>query len=300
MNQPLTDASTFATLRTEITTSWYSNIPLGERTFALWTIAEMLVDEYLVALHEERRPSFVDLAERICLRPGRAKALTTLLEADETLRRSVRKCGLSDRHLTDLALVQQAVLAHATAESKATHFPFNDHPDEVDSAIDKLLVSLAAVSNDEAEHARAVAEWCERLAQRFGFSPSETVFVRRAGLLHDIGYLQTPATARPADHVLAGERIVLGQSLLAPFAPLVRSHHETLDGSGYPDRLRADRISLPMRVLAVAVAFNDALRGGPGRPPATACDAVAELTRKCGSLYDVTVVAALHDLVQRR
>jgi len=300
MNQPLPDTATLTGLGHEITTSWYSNIPRDERTFVLWTIAEMLVHECLIAVQEERRPSFVDLAERICLRPGRARALSILLQDRESLHRSIVEHGVSDHYLKDLELVQEPVLAHADAESKATHFPFNVYSDEIDSAIDKLLVRLATVDDGEVEHSRAVSEWCERLARRMGFSPSETLFLKRAGLLHDIGRLETPAAARPADHVLAGERIVLGRSVLASFGPITRSHHEALDGSGYPDHLCADQISMAARILAVADAFNDALRGGPGRPPLTSCDAVAELTTKCGSLYDVTVVAALHDLVQRR
>ncbi len=49
---------------------------------------------------------------------------------------------------------------------------------------------------------------------------------------------------------MLGEEIVKNVSPLAPILPIVRWHHERLDGSGYPNGLRADRLTVPMRVLA--------------------------------------------------
>ncbi len=300
MNQSLSSAL-LAAQRDEITTGWYENVPTNERTFGMRLLAGLFVDEYLRALQAGRAPDFVDLAERICARPGRATALASLLDASEALHAYLNARALPDRYLKELRLLGSSVLAQAEAERESSNHPFNERMEEIDATINRLIEKLALVNKSSADHAREVSAWCGRLARRLGFSERETIFVKRAGLLHDIGDLETdPAPADRFEHVAAGERIVQRYSSLAPFAEVVRSHHEALDGSGYPGRLSGDQLSLAIRVVSVADAFNDLVRGDRTRAPLTARNAVTTLATMCGSLYDVAVVGALQDLIARR
>jgi HD-GYP domain-containing protein (c-di-GMP phosphodiesterase class II) len=191
--------------------------------------------------------------------------------------------------------------ARATAEIEESAYPYNNHMDEVDSAIAKLVTNLAAVNAKAADHARQVSSWSARLARRLALSEREATFVTRCALLHDIGDLEVgPMPTAGPEHVVAGERMAQGNVHLAPFAQVIRAHHEALDGSGFPDGLRGDDIPRAAQIISVADAFNDLVAGHGGRKPLTAAAAVAELTAACGSRYDITVVAALHTLIHSR
>jgi HD-GYP domain-containing protein (c-di-GMP phosphodiesterase class II) len=73
---------------------------------------------------------------------------------------------------------------------------------------------------------------------------------------------------------------------------IVRSHHERLDGSGFPDRLMGDAIPLVARVVSVADAFDAMTTSRAYRPSRTATEAMNELRRCSGRHFDPVIVAA--------
>jgi HD-GYP domain-containing protein (c-di-GMP phosphodiesterase class II) len=85
-------------------------------------------------------------------------------------------------------------------------------------------------------------------------------------------------------------------SALAPAADLVRSHHERLDGSGYPDGLRGDDIPIGARIVGACDAFAAMISERAYRPALSVNDALAEL-RAAGTQFDPTVVHALSTVV---
>jgi HD-GYP domain-containing protein (c-di-GMP phosphodiesterase class II) len=132
-----------------------------------------------------------------------------------------------------------------------------------------------------------------------------------AAELHDIGKTGIPdailVKAGPLDedewrfmrrHTLIGERIVRAAPSLAPAADLVRSSHEHLDGSGYPDGLSGDAIPLGSRIIAACDAFNAMTSDRPYRKTRAAADAVIELRRCAGTQFDPDVVEALAQLIE--
>lgn len=189
-----------------------------------------------------------------------------------------------------------------------------DEPlDEVDARIDALVVKLEAKDPLTSEHSRAVAAWCSRLGRRLGLDSAEVTFASRCGLLHDVGKVATPLDVLNAPralddrewgliraHAAAGEAIVRAVRELRPFAPAVRSHHERLDGRGYPDRLPASAIPLMARIVAVADSFNAMIGRRPYRLPRPPIDALEELVRGRGTQFDPEVVEAMVDLVERQ
>jgi len=185
--------------------------------------------------------------------------------------------------------------------------------DDIDAALESLLESLDVTAPLMAEHSRAVSAWCERIARTLGLSDDDVTFAARSGLIHDIGKLETPPVILNAprslsarewvimkDHAAAGARIVAGLWQLVPLVPAVRSHHERLDGGGYPDGLARSAIPLTTRIVTVADCFNAMIGRRAYRLPLSPADALQELERHRGTQFDPEVVEAMIRVVHGR
>ncbi|HJT76068.1 MAG TPA: HD domain-containing phosphohydrolase [Gemmataceae bacterium] len=165
--------------------------------------------------------------------------------------------------------------------------------DELDSAQEVLFAFARAV---EARcrftfgHAKRVTEWATRLAARVGLAPAEIEVLRRGALLHDIGkigiadaILNKPARLTAEEyreiqrHPERGAHIIEPLRSLRDTIPLIRWHHERLDGRGYPDRLRGDAIPLLVRILSVADVYDALSTWRPYRDALSAEECVRTL-----------------------
>ena len=181
---------------------------------------------------------------------------------------------------------------------------------DVDAAADALIaLAMAFESHDRstAGHSERVANRAVAIARSLGLDPALCQTIRVGALLRDIGntklplgLVRSPSELTPAERRQIEQHPALGQELLAPFRPLarllpiVRSHHEHLDGSGYPDGLKAPQIPLEVRIVAVADRF-EALRIARPDRPAMSADAAVQILQQSvqrGEL-DAAVVAAL-------
>lgn len=181
--------------------------------------------------------------------------------------------------------------------------------DEIDACIADLVARLFDHDPITAEHSRAVSSWCARIARKLGLSTADTLLVRRGGLLHDIGKVGTPEEILNAPrkltldewsfmkrHTEDGAEIIADVPMLSDFLPAIRSHHERLDGTGYPDGLRGEAIPLSARVVSVADCFNAMIGRRPYRPPMAPHRALDQLLQDRGGL-DREVVEALVGVV---
>jgi diguanylate cyclase (GGDEF)-like protein len=175
---------------------------------------------------------------------------------------------------------------------------------------DVLLRALQERTPELAERHAAVARLAEAVGERLGLPSEERVQLRQAADLHDVGKLGIPeeilGKPGPLDpdewafvrrHPLIGERIIGAAPALASAAKLVRSTHERLDGTGYPDALAGDQIPLGARIIAVCDAFTAMTSARPYAPQLTVPQALAELREGAGSQFDPAVVDALSELV---
>jgi putative nucleotidyltransferase with HDIG domain len=205
--------------------------------------------------------------------------------------------------------VQTALARPRAAAGAANH----EAVDEIDVVIDGLLTRLDQADVLTAEHSRAVASWCARLAKRLGASKEEIVHLGRAGLVHDIGKVSTPIAILTAprslddaemaimrQHSAAGALIVRDVPLIANLTPAVRSHHERFDGAGYPDGLKWESIPREARIVAVADSFNAMIGRRPYRPPLAPSVALEQLVEGRGSQFDPDIVDAMIDVVTKR
>jgi len=155
-------------------------------------------------------------------------------------------------------------------------------------------------------HSKRVAESAQKVATKLGLDKEQVQQIFFAALLHDIGkiclsdeLIKKPFNSlAPIDKKAVAKHPVLGDALLMSFEPLhdaakmIRSHHEYLDGSGYPDRLKGDAIPLGAKILAVVNDY-DALQNGGLVPRRLQPDEARQyLISNRGRLYDTKVVDA--------
>jgi diguanylate cyclase (GGDEF)-like protein len=175
---------------------------------------------------------------------------------------------------------------------------------------DVLLRALQERNPELAEHHAAVARLAEAMGERMNLAAEERAQLLQAAELHDVGklaipeeVLHKPGPLNPEDwefvrrHPLIGERIIGAAPALAGAAKLVRSTHERLDGSGYPDGLAGDQIPLGARIIAVCDGFTAMTSLRPYAPRRTVPEAIAELRQCAGSQFDPTVVDAFSELI---
>ncbi|HET9294245.1 MAG TPA: HD domain-containing phosphohydrolase [Gemmatimonadales bacterium] len=157
-------------------------------------------------------------------------------------------------------------------------------------------------------HSQRVREYAVRTAVFLGFTGDFLDNIRLGAELHDIGKIGTREavlnkpgrlTADEFRHIT--EHTVLGERILAPLArerPIVlhiaRSHHERLDGDGFPDGLRGDSIPLEARIVAVVDAFDAMTTNRAYRASLQPNEAYEELDRCAGTHFDPQVVEAFH------
>lgn len=172
-----------------------------------------------------------------------------------------------------------------------------------------LAMAVEAKDNYSRGHLDRVGQFAVSLAQHLGLPPEQVGNVRDAAKIHDVGkigildsVLTKPAPLTPQEweimkrHPEIGEGIIRPMTSLQPLCDMVRHHHEKLDGTGYPDGLKGDEISLPVRILAIADIFDALTSDRPYRKGMPNAEAFKKL-REMGGTIDQRVVDALEKIV---
>jgi putative nucleotidyltransferase with HDIG domain len=154
-------------------------------------------------------------------------------------------------------------------------------------------------------HSKRLASFSEQMAQHFNLSARETRELCWAALLHDIGkigiedqILHKPGqlTAREWEvmksHSEVGAQIVRGLTGLENIATIILAHHERVDGTGYPHRLKGEQIPLGAKIIAVVDSYSAMTEGRVYRASRSHEEAIAELRKFSGKMYDPEVVNA--------
>ena len=170
---------------------------------------------------------------------------------------------------------------------------------------DVLLQVLAEQNGTLVDHLGHVAALAWSTALRLDLPAEQTERIRLAAELHDIGKAAIPSSILnkpgPLDaqerlfmqrHSTIGERIVAAAPALQEIAPIIRSAHERMDGTGYPDGLRLEQIPIGSRIIAVVDAYDAMTSDRPYQRAMTGEDAVTELQDNAGTQFDATVVNA--------
>ncbi len=155
-------------------------------------------------------------------------------------------------------------------------------------------------------HSRRVAEYCAAILREMGLHGPEVDLIVTAARVHDIGkigvpdaVLNKPGPLTPEERAVMEQHPTKGADLLkrhgtfARGVAIVRHHHESWDGSGYPDRRAGTEIPFGARVIAVADSYDAMTSDRPYRAGMPAAKAAAILREGRGRQWDATVVDAL-------
>jgi putative nucleotidyltransferase with HDIG domain len=175
-----------------------------------------------------------------------------------------------------------------------------------------MVQALDSRDRYTAQHSKAVAVYSRDLARELGLSDSDVARVHLCGLVHDIGKIGVPAAVLEKQSALDEDEWVemrrhsqIGQEILAKVddyadvAEAVRSHHERLDGAGYPDGLTGDRIPLFSKMIAVVDAYNAMTSDRPYRQGMTPERAIGQLELGRGTQFEPVVVDAFLAVLAR-
>ena len=167
---------------------------------------------------------------------------------------------------------------------------YTDDLDSAEAAIASLALAVEARDVTTDGHCQRLASYATELGARIGLDGDDLAALRRGGVLHDLGkvavpdaILLKPAALTAAEfeqmklHTVVGDRICGELRLLQRVRPIVRHHHERLDGSGYPDGLRGAAIPLLAQIMGVVDVFDALTVVRPYRQPLSTDRAFEEL-----------------------
>lgn len=169
-----------------------------------------------------------------------------------------------------------------------------------------MLRSLDMRDGRTARHSAAVAQFARDIAAEAGLSEGDQELAHTAGLLHDVG--KFALSDRALDHGVKlneedwkgirrhpelGADMLKDLGLYGPIADVVRSHHERLDGRGYPAGLANGEIPEVAKIVAVAEVYDTLTGGDTYRAPMSSFQALRELRRVAGRQLDGRYVEAL-------
>jgi putative two-component system response regulator len=170
------------------------------------------------------------------------------------------------------------------------------HTDDLDSA-ESVILSLALVIEARDAytdgHCQRLAAYATALGDALGLSEDARAALFRGGYLHDIGKVGIPDAVllktdrlteseyrQIKEHPLIGDRLCGELRSLRQVRPIVRHHHERLDGSGYPDGLKGEAIPLLAQIMGIVDVYDAITTARPYKPAATPEQAFDELMKE--------------------
>lgn len=248
--------------------------------------------------------------------PMHASAASSLLKAADLALYSAKRSG------------RNAVAAYSPnmLESSAPLLPFSalQSADAAEAAGDITLPTGADLDTVQAfitaidlrdgytaAHSDGVSRYAVAIGMELGLPTEHIEALRLGGLIHDIGKIGVPdgvlrkpgkldaeEWAQMQAHTTMGAEILRHVEKLHHLLPLVRWHHERLDGSGYPDGLRGEQIPLLVRILSVADVFEAFTAERPYHPGRSATAGLLLLQQEVqANRMDAAVVQAFEDML---
>ncbi len=176
----------------------------------------------------------------------------------------------------------------------------NDHLDEVEDLVYALTrIVEAREGGDFAASATRVCAFATALGREVGLADEDLRVLGQAAMLRDIGRIGLPESLfhKPGaldegemwsmqQHTLLGEQIVSPLRATAALLPIIRHHHERVDGRGYPGGLKGEEIPLGARIVAIADAYDAMTSPRPYRSALAPARAVATLQNGAGRQWD--------------
>ena len=155
---------------------------------------------------------------------------------------------------------------------------FTDELENAETVLCSLALGIEAKDPYTQGHCERLSQYAVALAELLGLPEEQKVALRRAGVVHDIGKVHVPDSilTKPGpltpqerrimeDHPVAGEKICAPLKSFRLVLPIIRHHHERMDGSGYPDGLPGQQIPVTARILATVDVYDALTTNRPYR-----------------------------------
>jgi putative two-component system response regulator len=186
-----------------------------------------------------------------------------------------------------------------------------DELDSAEAAFMALALTIEARDPSTNGHCERLARHAVRVGAALGLPREDLNALHRGGFLHDVGKVGVPDAVllKPGPLTVAERDLMrrhpdIGDSLCAPLRslrrvrPIIRHHHERLDGSGYPCGLRGDEVPVLAQIVAIVDVYDALTSARPYRPAMPHADAVRELLAGVrDGLYNARFVEAFLDLL---
>ncbi len=217
------------------------------------------------------------------------------------------KCGADD--FLSKPVNKQELLARVHSLLRLKEF--TDELENAETVLFSLALSIEAKDPYTEGHCERLSKYSVAMADRLHLPDELRVALRRAGIVHDIGKIGVPEhiLVKPGpltaaewkimkQHPVVGERICSPLKSFRLVLPVIRHHHEKLDGSGYPDGLKGDQIPSTARILQTVDIYDALTTERPYRNPLQPQEALAVMREevKCG-WWDGSLVDELEALV---
>jgi putative nucleotidyltransferase with HDIG domain len=259
------------------------------------------------AVELDYRPAHGGTIIRLIARPSERSRLVALVNEGvkmlglvETQRELVRKLSIDQTKLQRRELLLDTVVKERTKELEESY-------EKLKAANRQALFGLAEAIEAKDPytkgHCGRVAAYSLVLAKEAGYPADGLETLEFGAFLHDIGkigikdaVLLKPGPLDDAEwihmreHPVKGYEIASKIEMLKPIIGAVRNHHERWDGSGYPDKMKAEEIPIAARIVAIADAFDAMATDRPYKAalPLEECEAV--LRKTAGKMYDPELI----------
>ncbi len=205
-------------------------------------------------------------------------------------------------------------ILYSDAELEKTQYT-DDIQEKIDNAYLSSIYALAATIDAKDHytfgHSNNVALLSKRLAKEMGYDEATVDLIHSAGLLHDIGkvgipeqVLSKPGVLTPEEreimesHVLQSISIIKHIPNLVETVPIIISHHEHYDGTGYPRQIKKESIPKLGRILCLADSYDAMTTDRPYRKGLTSEQAIYEIKRCEGTQFDPEVCEVMIELIK--
>ncbi len=190
---------------------------------------------------------------------------------------------------------------------------FTDELEHASQVLESLAIAIEQRDGYTGQHCRRVSRYAQRVGRELGLDAAALEVLRLGGVFHDIGKITVPddilrkedsldpqERSAMALHVHAGAAICAPMRTLRKVIPVIRHHHERLDGSGYPDGLVGAAIPVAVRIVSVVDIFDALSTRRPYRHALSPDLALATIRAEAASgWWDTEIVEAFARILAR-